>query len=271
LKVGARAADQSVDGIRPVAEQSIRFPSTILRQRFERARGLPLDAQMRECIDYLQNPEVLIQEFVDAYTAVESCCDPDEHRFTKRAKPDGAVPERIQTLDKVFASGAVTVFDTEPYAFQCVAREVAPFSGSAGGPVPRLDGLDYVGRIVGPDAVGVLGVVQAGGEVSPYALFLRLITCLSELAPDAQLRAADEELWKGGLGAEPKFDLQMLLRETERDSASGTLRQLTHDLAEIFYAGVSEEWQFPDVLRNVVCLVPAPADFDEQLIVEWCV
>jgi hypothetical protein len=205
-----------------VAEPTIRFPSTILRQRFERARGLPADAQMRECIDYLQNPEVLIQEFVDAFTAVESCCDPDEHRFSIRSKPDGAVKERLQLM-------------------------------------------------VGPESVGVLGVVQVGNEASPYALFLRLITCLSELAPDAQLRAADDELWKGGLGAEPKFDLQMLLRESERDSASGTLRQLTHDLAEVFYAGVSEEWQFPDVLRNVVCLVPAPPGSDEQLIVDWCV
>jgi hypothetical protein len=254
-----------------LSEKTIRFPSTILRQRFERTRALPAEAQMRECIDYLQNPEVLIQEFVDAYTAVETCCDPDEHHFSLRPKPDPAVPERLALLDRVFGSGPVTVFDTEPYAFQCVAREIAPFSGSAGGPVPRLDGLDYVGRIVDAEPVGVLGVVQAGSEVSPYALFLRLITCLSEIAPDAQLRAADETLWKGGLGAEPKLDLQLLLRESERDAASGTLRQLTHDLAEVFYSGVSEEWQFPDVLRNVVCLVPAPPGSDEQLIVEWCV
>jgi len=254
-----------------VTEKTLRFPSTILRQRFERARGLPLDAQMRECIDYLQNPEVLIQEFVDAYIAVESCCDPDEHHFSVRPRPDKTVPERLAMLDAVFASGAVTVFDTDPYAFECAAREIAPFSGSAGGPVPRLDGLDYVGRIVGEDAIGVLGVVQAGAEVSPYVLFLRLITCLSELAPDAQLRAADAALWKGALGSEPKLDLHLLLRDSERDAASGTLRQLTHDLAEVFYAGVCEEWQFPDVLRNVVCLVPAPPGSDEQLIVEWCV
>ncbi len=254
-----------------MAETTLRFPSTILRQRFERARGLPLDAQMRECIDYLQNPEVLVQEFVDAYTAVETCCDPEEQHFSLRPRPDAAVPERIAALDRLFAPGAVTVFDTDPYAFQCVAREITPFSGSAGGPVPRLDGLDYIGRIVGEEPIGVLGVVQAGGETSPYVLFLRLITCLSEIAPDAQLRAADDELWKGGLGAEPKLDLHLLLRESERDSASGTLRQLTHDLAEVFYAGVSEEWQFPDVLRNVVCLVPAPRGSDEQLIVEWCV
>ena len=117
----------------------------------------------------------------------------------------------------------------------------------------------------------MLGVVQVGVESSPYALFLRLITCLSELAPDAQLRAADEALFKGNLGPDPKLDLHLLLRESDRDVQSGTLRQLTHDLAEVFYAGISEEWQFPDVLRNIVCVVPAPPGSDEKLIVEWCV
>ncbi len=254
-----------------MAELSTRFPSTILRQRFERARSLPVDAQVRECVDYLQNPEVLIQEFIDAYVAVESCCDPDEQCFSLRKPRDAAAPERTALLDQLFGKGPVTVFDTEPYAFQCIARDVASLSGSVSGTLQRVDGLDYLGRIVADEAVGVLGVVQAGVESSPYALFLRAITCLSELAPDAQLRAADAALFKGGLGAEPKLDLHLLLRESDRDLASGTLRQLTHDLAEVFMSGISEEWQFPDVLRDIVCLVPAPPDSDEKLIVDWLV
>jgi hypothetical protein len=135
----------------------------------------------------------------------------------------------------------------------------------------RVDGLDYLGQIVDEDPIAVLGVVQVGVESSPYALFLRLITCLSELAPDAQLRAADESLFKGGLGAEPKLDLHLLLRESDPETTIGTLRQLTHDLAEVFWSGISEEWQFPDVLRNIVCLVPAPPGSEEKLIVDWCV
>ena len=254
-----------------MAELSARFPSTILRQRFERARGLPVEAQVRECVDYLQNPEVLIQEFVDAYTAVESCCDPDEQCFSLRKPRDAAAAERAKLLDRLFGQSAISVFDTVPYAFQCIARDVSSLSGTVGGAVQRVDGLDYLGRIVDDEAVAVLGVVQVGMELSPYALFLRLITCLSELAPDAQLRAADVSLFKGGLGAEPKLDLHLLLRESDRDMASSTLRQLTHDLAEVFMSGISEEWQFPDVLRDIVCLVPAPAGSDEKLIVDWLV
>ena len=247
------------------------FPSTLLRQRFERARSLSVTAQVRECVDYLQNPEVLIQEFMDAYTAVESCCDAAEQCFTVRAPRDGAAIERKALLDGVFGKGPISVFDLVPYEFQCVARDVASLSQSVDRSARRADGLDYVGRVVDEEPLGVIGVAQAGAESSPYALFLRLITCLSELAPDAQLRAADGALFKGGLGAEPKLDLHLLLRESERDVSSGTLRELTHDLAEVFYSGVSEEWQVPDVLRNVVCLVPAPPGSEEKLLVEWCV
>jgi len=254
-----------------LADLITRFPSTILRQRFERARALPLEAQMRECVDYLQNPEVLIQEFVDAYTAVESCCDPEEQRFQVLEPSPDDPAARGEILERLFASGSVTVFDTVPFEFTCVARDIASISGGTGRPVPRRDGLDYVAHMVDAEPVGVLGVVQHGEEATSYALFLRLITCLSEIAPEAQLGAADAALFKGGLGGEPKLDLQMLLRDGDPDPAQATLRQLTHDLAEAFYAGISEEWQFPDVLRNIVCLQPAPADSDELLILEWCV
>jgi len=254
-----------------LAELKTVFPSTILRQRFERARSLSLAAQVRECVDYLQNPEVLIQEFIDAYTAVESCCDPAEQCFSVRVPRDRAAVERKALLDEVFGTGPVSVFDVVPYEFQCVARDVASISQGVDRGAQRVDGLDYLGRIVGEEPLAVIGVVQAGVESSPYALFLRLITCLSELAPDAQLRAVDEVLFKGGLGAEPKLDLHLLLRESDREMATGTLRQLSHDLAEAFFAGVSEEWQFPDVLRNVVCLVPAPPGSEEKLLVDWCV
>ena len=247
------------------------FPSTILRQRFERARSLALTEQVRECVDYLQNPEVLIQEFMDAYTAVESCCDPIEQCFARLDARDKAAAERKAWLDEVFGKGPISVFDVAPYEFQCLARDVSSVSQGVNRVAARVDGLDYLGQIIDEDPIAVLGVVQVGIESSPYALFLRLITCLSELAPDAQLRAADESLFKGNLGAEPKLDLQLLLRESDPETTIGTLRQLTHDLAEVFSSGISEEWQFPDVLRNIVCVVPAPPGSEEKLIVDWCV
>ena len=211
---------------------------------------------MRECVDYLQNPEVLIQEFMDAYTAVESCCDPADQRFRVREPRAEARAAQVAARSGV-RQGTGLRLRRGARTSSSAWRATCSISGCIGA-APRVDGLDYVGQIIDEDPLAVLGVVQVGVESSPYALFLRLITCLSEFAPDAQLRAADEALFKGGLGAEPKLDLHLLLRETDRDAAQATLRQLTHDLAEVFYAGISEEWQFPDVLRNIVCLLPAP-------------
>src|SRR5215472_15961241 len=148
---------------------------------------------MRECVDYLQNPEVLIQEFVDAYSAVENCCDPEEQHFRAVEAGEDA-PERRELLDRLFAAGTVTVFDTVPFEFTPLSRDVLAISCGTGQPVARLDGLDYVAHMVDSEPVGVLGVVQHREASTPYALFLRLITCLSELAPAAQLAAADTAL-----------------------------------------------------------------------------
>jgi len=115
-----------------MAQPNTAFPSTLLRQRFERARGLSVAAQVGECADYLQNPEILIEEFIDAYTAVESCCDPAEQRFRTCTPVDAAARQRKALLDQAFGKGPISVFDVVPYQFQCVARDVASLSRSVG-------------------------------------------------------------------------------------------------------------------------------------------
>ena len=52
---------------------------TPFRRRFERTCTLELSAQVEECADYLQNPEVLIAEFLESYYWVEGKLDPDRH------------------------------------------------------------------------------------------------------------------------------------------------------------------------------------------------
>ena len=49
--------------------------------------------------------------------------------------------ERTKLLDALFGKSAISVFDTEPYTFQCIARDVESLSGSVGGAVQRVDGL----------------------------------------------------------------------------------------------------------------------------------
>src|SRR5258705_12007320 len=52
---------------------------TPFRLRYERSCALDLAAQVEECADYLQNPEVLIAEFLESYYWVEGKFDPDRH------------------------------------------------------------------------------------------------------------------------------------------------------------------------------------------------
>ena len=49
---------------------------TPFRQRYERSLRLGPQAQLEECADYLQHPEVLTSEFLEAYYAVEHKLDP---------------------------------------------------------------------------------------------------------------------------------------------------------------------------------------------------
>jgi len=157
-----------------------------------------------------------------------------------------ALPERERPLDDV---------DAMDHALRVHASvlEVAeePGLGREETACPREEGLERVAPALG------IGGVSAEGRL--------------ETPAEREERRPRARWVKGALCEEPKFDLQLLLMQAEAEPAQATLRQLTHDLAEAFYAGVSEEWQFPDVLRNIVCLLPAPVDSDELLILEWCV
>ena len=62
-------------------------PRTALRERYELIQERGVDRQTRECVDYLENPEVFMAEFVDSYRAME--------RFAAsgRRMPRGASPD----------------------------------------------------------------------------------------------------------------------------------------------------------------------------------
>ena len=49
----------------PVA--GVVVPRTSLRKRFELARTRDTQGQMRECVSYLENPEILVAEFCDSF------------------------------------------------------------------------------------------------------------------------------------------------------------------------------------------------------------
>jgi hypothetical protein len=184
-----------------------------------------VSGQIRECVDYLQNPEILIFEFIQSFGAVESCCGPEDFSF-RPARPEDA-------------------------------------------PVEERHGLDYVGLVHAPRGGAALGAVSCDRESTPYLLLLRLLNGLAELAPRVQIERLEREITKGSLGADAVFDLHLVLWNQPDDPERTQLSLLTRDLAEVVKGGLVEAWQFPDLLRDILCLRMEASEFEGTLELDW--
>jgi hypothetical protein len=245
---------------------------TALRARYARALGLSLVDQTRECIDYLQNPEVLVAEFCDSFLMAEAVEHQDESfpsaetlPAPRRAPVDAAVA-RVSGAARLRVSGA------EAYEFSYVARDLVPLCsrGSAAGAAAA--GLDYVGLTLEASATPLLGVVSATAA-APFAALLRVLACLAEVGSDAQLERANRFVFKGALVGRVPFDLHLLWVSGAEPPSPGPLGPLTRDLASVFSDRLREEWTLPPLVRHILCLrMPAAQEpFDGALTESWCV
>lgn len=226
------------------------LPTTQLRRRYERARRLDPEAQLQDCIDYLQNPEVLVAEFVESFRIVENC-DLREHGFgdpERRGAPD-AVRERV--IHELAEHPRVRVLDVEPYSFQYVARSVVPLP-TIGDQEPVA--VDYLGAVAGAELIPALGAVCDPRRSTSYVTLLRLLTVLSEIASESQVARLNQHIFKDELERCPAFDLQILLVGAGLNDKRAPLLQLTRDLAHNLRVLLLDEWQFPDLLRQTACL-----------------
>ncbi len=261
----------------PVA--GVVVPRTSLRKRFELSRTRDTKAQMRECVAYLENPEILVAEFCDSFLTAEAFDNRTED-FCAYGQPD--IPKRRwvdQIAQRLIELEHLRVADPD-CSFRYIAREIVPLWNSVASPDDGADrritggGLDYVGAIEveGEDMRPVLGVVMPQEDESPYLSFLRLITCLAEVATGCQMERANRFLFKNELPHRPTFDLHMLVVDHDPDAQPHPLVQLTRDLAHQFNARLREEWQFPSLLRSIVHAGMRDSDdFDGSLEPLWTV
>jgi hypothetical protein len=263
-----------------VHEHSERQATTTLRARYERTCALGVDAQTRECIEYLENPAILIAEFTDSFLMAEAF-DAREQDFRSAELPI-AIRKR-QTDDAVrrlVGAACLQVTGFEPYRFRYVARDIVPLwtagSGYEGGDLAdrrRFKGLDYVAITQEPDPVPILGVVVPGELPAPYLGLLRGLTCLAEVSTESQVARVNRYLFRGVLQCPTPFDLHVLVckKDPKEASEAHPLEQLTRDLAEAFSSRLHEEWHLPNLLRHVLCLeMPQPrVEFDGTLRVLW--
>jgi hypothetical protein len=259
------------------------LPRTPLRAAYERVRALPLVQQMRECVDLLENPTVLASELAEAYVLLESTCEPigaEELAAGSGAPAAGSGEDEAELTLEHFGPGRevrVVGASAEPlFDFACLSGSLYPLAPGAD-PAPD-GGLDYVGLLREPAAPGtgpVLGVVESLGDATPYALLLRLLACLTELAPAAQAERLERGLFKGALGSSPVIDLHLVLwrppGKVERipGSEHRSLFELTRDLAEIARSACAETPQLGAALGSILCLRMDPDDFRGTLVLEW--
>ena len=250
---------------------------TALRKRLERVSKAPFEEQLRECVEYLEHPEILVAEFSDSYLTAEAF-DNREEDFC--AFGQGQIPQRRwedHVVQKLIESGTIAVGDD--YSFRYTAREIIPLwstdtQQSTDGSERRAGagGIDYVGLIEDVEPKAVLGVVQPLKHRSPYVSLLRLLSCLAEVATASQMARANRFLFKGALSFPPTFDLHLIQVDFQPDDKHEPLRPLTRDLAHTFNALLKEEWQFPNLLRHIYCLQldgPQQGRFDGRLRPVW--
>lgn len=256
------------------AEGSGLTPRTILRRRYEQSCELDEQGRLHECVEYLENPEILVSEFADSFLTAEAFDQRDEGFC---AEGQARIPMRRwsdQVVQSLIEADSVTVLDRVPYVFRYVAREILPLwtqrtaSERRG---RRAAGLHYVGLVEGDELLPVLGVVRPREDRGSYLSLLRLLTCLAEVSTEAQMERANRFLFKGALPSRPSFDLHIVGAGECSSDRGEPLTQLTRDLAHAFATRLKEEWQFPDLVRNVSCLVMDTADFDGMLRVDWSV
>jgi hypothetical protein len=239
-----------------------------LRELEERSRGLPLEAQMMECVDLLQSPELVVDELLRSIEQIRSAgpetakvelrCDPD-------ARSEGAFfyPSR-----ELFVRG-------DRCSFTCLATAIE-FS-RAGSPAPESGvrarsphAIDYAAVTCEARPVPVLGFTAANESESAYPILLRALSSLIELTRPRRFDLLDRTVYRGLLGPAPAFDLALVLWDEEGpEDPRRPLCELSRDLAEVLKKALRDEPRFPPVLLDFVCLRMNAKRFDGRLRFAW--
>lgn len=247
------------------------LPQTCLRASYARIRALPLTEQVRDCVDQVTHPEVLVEEMRDAFDAVTlafACHD------GPTPVPEWARAGEIETYGRdarapLFYPGRDVAVIGGRRAFTCLAVDLDPLSGFPIEGAGEGGGLDFIGLTCDETATPVLGGVQSTRETSAYPVFLRLLAALTEIAPEKQLRRLNEPCFRGTLREQPRFDLALVLWDEKDHTDRVPLEQLTRDLAERVKRAIEVRPHGGAGLRDVVCLRMNPDRFDGRLRYAW--
>jgi len=238
-----------------------------LRELEMRSRGLPLEAQMAECVDLLQSPELVVDELLRSVDQIRVAA-PEPGRIelvrAPSAKDEGAFfyPSR-----ELFVRG-------DRCSFTCLATGLEfRKAGEAPPGTPPLrspHAIDYAAVTCEARPMPVLGFSAWSESESAYPILLRALASLIELTRPRRFDLLDRDVFKGLLGPAPAFDLALVLWDEEGpEDPRRPLCELSRDLAEVLKKTLRDEPRFPPVLLDFVCLRMNAKRFDGRLRFAW--
>ncbi len=238
---------------------------TALRADYERVQMLVAEDQLHECVDLLQNPDVLTTELLHACAAIDETWEVP--------RPNDGNESEIG-LGRFSPGCDIDVIGGDPSSFRCITAGYDPQTGREVGEPDRCGGLDYIGLLKSGDPRATIGVVESLGDCTPYLLLLRLLACFTEVAAPTPARFLDRTLFKGALGDSPVFDLHLVLWDTGDGVGAiseehQALHELTHDLAQLAYNACRATYGLSESLGSIWCLRVDPNDLMANLAFEW--
>lgn len=244
------------------------FPVTPLRQSYRRSCEADTTAQLRECIDLLENPELIVAEVLDTFHAVDRAFEDKILQPEILAARSEEHIERGTQPEWYYEGRDISVLG-DPCSFTCLASGVEPLPGGDFDPKAECEGFDFVGLTCSQQLSPILGAVQSERDTSAFPLLLRLLAGLAELAPQVQLERLDHQYFKGTLSSAPSFDLCIVTWEFSEGEERTPLCQFTRDISEVVKRTILEQSDFPNVLNDILCLRMNPMRFDGRVRFDW--
>ena len=239
-----------------------------LRELEIRSRELPLEAQMMECVDLLQSPELVLDELLRSVEQIRTA--PPERGRLALVK-DAAE----QSGDAFFYPSRELFVRGDRCSFTCLGTSIGfRMVGKAAGPAApngrALHEIDYAAVTCEARPLPVLGSTARSESESAYPLLLRALASLIELTRPRRFDLLDREIYRGLLGPAPAFDLALVLwDEDDPQDPRRSLCELSRDLAEVLKKTLRAEPRFPPVLLDFVCLRMNAKRFDGRLRFVW--
>ncbi len=122
------------------------LPSSLLRGSYERARSIPLEHQVHECVDLLSHPQLLESELLDAYEVIESFGESELDLVCQLGRRTPSEDAAELVLDHFYPGQEVTI--ETPFGpdlmFRSLATDVRPVADLMPSEEGVRDGFDYI-------------------------------------------------------------------------------------------------------------------------------